>query len=57
MKQRVNLEINGEQQELDAAPGKTLLHVLREQLGLIGTKRGCDSGGCGCCTVHVDGKA
>mgnify|MGYP005838714513 CR=1 FL=1 len=57
MKQRVNLEINGEQHELDAAPGKTLLHVLREQLGLIGTKRGCDSGGCGCCTVHVDGKA
>lgn len=57
MKKTVNLEINGTQHELAVAPAETLLQVLRNQLRLIGTKRGCDSGGCGCCTVHVDGKA
>jgi len=57
MKKTVVLEINGEEHELDVEPSATLLQVLRNQLGFIGTKRGCDSGGCGCCTVHVDGKA
>jgi len=57
MKKTVVLEINGEEHELDVEPSATLLQVLRNQLGFTGTKRGCDSGGCGCCTVHVDGKA
>ncbi len=57
MKQVINLEINGEVQELVVEPYDSLLRTLREHAGLIGTKRGCDSGGCGCCTVLVDGKA
>jgi aerobic carbon-monoxide dehydrogenase small subunit len=57
MKKLITLEINGESHELAVEPAETLLQVLREQAGLIGAKRGCDSGGCGCCTVHVDGKA
>lgn len=57
MKRLITLEVNGETHELAVEPDATLLKVLREQIGLIGPKRGCDSGGCGCCTVHVDGKA
>ena len=57
MKQLINLEINGENHELAVEPQDSLLRVLRENLGLIGTKKGCDTGGCGCCTIHVDGKA
>jgi carbon-monoxide dehydrogenase small subunit len=57
MKQLINLNINGEVHELAVEPGDTLLRALRERAGLTGTKRGCDSGGCGCCTVLVDGKA
>ena len=57
MNELVTLEINGERHELAVEPSETLLEVLRNQMRLIGSKRGCDSGGCGCCTVHVDGKA
>jgi len=57
MNKSVTLEINGEIHELAVEPSKTLLQILRDEMRLIGTKRGCDSGGCGCCTVHVDGKA
>ena len=57
MTKPVTLDINGTQHEVDVAPSETLLQVLRNKLRLIGTKRGCDSGGCGCCTVHIDGKA
>jgi carbon-monoxide dehydrogenase small subunit len=57
MKQIINLDINGELRELAVEPGDTLLRTLRDRVGLLGTKRGCDSGGCGCCTVLVDGKA
>ncbi len=57
MKQLISLVINGEVHELAVAPQDSLLQVLREDLGLIGTKKGCDTGGCGCCTVQVDGKA
>jgi len=57
MKQVIELEINGEMQELMVEPYDSLLRTLREYAGLTGSKRGCDSGGCGCCTVLVDGKA
>ncbi len=57
MKKLIQLEVNGDVHELAVSPDETLLGVLRNHLDLIGPKRGCDSGGCGCCTVHVDGKA
>jgi len=57
MKQIIELDINGEVQELAVEPYDSLLRTLRDRAGLQGTKRGCDSGGCGCCTVLVDGKA
>lgn len=47
--------VNGERYELAFAPHKTLLEVLREDLGLTGTKHGCELGECGTCTVLVDG--
>lgn len=56
MKQLVTLHVNGEDHELALAPHRTLLDVLREDLGLIGAKRGCDTGECGACTVLIDGK-
>ncbi len=52
----LELEINGSPYKLDVEPRVTLLDLLREQLGLTGTKKGCDHGQCGCCTVHVDGR-
>ncbi len=57
MSQLITIDVNGDLHEVAAEPGDTLLHLLREHLGLVGPKRGCDGGGCGCCTVHVDGKA
>ena len=57
MKQLMTLAVNGERHELALSPDTTLLKVLREELGLLGTKRGCDTSACGCCTVHLDGKA
>lgn len=57
MKKLITLEVNGERHELAVDPSETLLQILREKLDLVGAKRGCDSGGCGCCTVQVDGKA
>lgn len=52
----LQLEINGQPYSLTVEPRVTLLDLLREQLGLTGTKKGCDHGQCGCCTVHVDGQ-
>ncbi|MFN4316273.1 MAG: (2Fe-2S)-binding protein [Chitinophagaceae bacterium] len=52
----LKIEINGKWQELLVEPRVTLLDLLREQLGLTGTKKGCDHGQCGACTVHVDGR-
>jgi carbon-monoxide dehydrogenase small subunit len=57
MKTAIMLQINGERYELLVAPNQTLLEVLREKLGLMGTKRGCDLGACGACTVLLDGEA
>ena len=50
-----SLRINGESVQCAFAPNKTLLEVLREDLGLTGTKHGCEMGHCGACTVLVDG--
>jgi isoquinoline 1-oxidoreductase subunit alpha len=50
------LEINGKSFDVDVEPDTPLLWVLRDTLGLIGTKFGCGAGICGACTVHVDGK-
>ncbi len=55
-KNPLQLEVNGESHKLQVEPRVTLLDLLREQLGLMGTKKGCDHGQCGACTVHVDGK-
>ena len=49
--------VNGERQTVDVDPAKPLLWVLREQLGLTGTKFGCGIAQCGACTVHIDGVA
>ncbi len=54
---RIVLNINGKMSEADAAPHDSLLRVLRNRLGLIDVRRGCDYGGCGSCTVVMDGKA
>ena len=54
--QPVTLTVNGRAREVRAAPWQTLLEVLRDELGLTGTKRGCNQGVCGACTVLVAGK-
>jgi isoquinoline 1-oxidoreductase alpha subunit len=52
---RYTLNINGRAQEVEAAAETPLLWVLRDQLGLVGTKYGCGVGQCGACTVHLNG--
>jgi xanthine dehydrogenase YagT iron-sulfur-binding subunit len=52
----LNLKINGQPHQLRAEPCVTLLDALRDRLRLTGTKKGCDHGACGACTVHVDGQ-
>ncbi len=54
-KVKIALSVNGEPAEVAFAPHKTLLEVLREDLGLTGTKHGCELGECGTCTVLLDG--
>jgi len=51
----LKMEVNGVAHKLSVEPRSTLLDILREQLDLTGTKKGCDHGQCGACTVHVDG--
>lgn len=57
MKQALVLKVNGELYELYVEPQLTLLEVLRDELGLTGTKEGCGSGHCGACTVLINGRA
>ncbi|MBD2534073.1 2Fe-2S iron-sulfur cluster binding domain-containing protein [Nostoc flagelliforme FACHB-838] len=52
----MELTVNGEQQALDLEPRVTLLDALRDHLGLVGSKKGCDHGQCGACTVLIDGQ-
>jgi len=54
-KELIRLKVNGEVREVAAPPQKLLLDVLREDLALTGSKRGCDDSSCGCCAVLVDG--
>ena len=56
MKRIITLNVNGEEFEVLTKVHRTLLEVLREDLGLTGTKRGCDLGTCGACTVLIEGK-
>ena len=52
----VRLTVNGQMREIAVEPRTTLLDALRDGLGLTGTKKACDRGECGACTVHVDGR-
>jgi aerobic carbon-monoxide dehydrogenase small subunit len=52
----VKLTVNGVARDVESAPLTTLLHVLREELGITSPKAGCEQGGCGTCTVLVDGE-
>jgi aerobic-type carbon monoxide dehydrogenase small subunit (CoxS/CutS family) len=54
---QLNFRVNGETHRLVVAPNRTLLEVLRDELGLVGAREGCGIGMCGACTVLVDGKA
>ncbi|MEM8736460.1 MAG: (2Fe-2S)-binding protein [Planctomycetota bacterium] len=53
----INFTLNGEAKSVDADPDKPLLWILRDDLGLTGTKFGCGKALCGACTIHVDGEA
>lgn len=53
---KTSFTVNGQAREVEHDPRRTLLDTLRDQLGLTGTKKGCDHGQCGACTVLVDGK-
>ena len=53
----INFTLNGKQQEVDVTPDMPLLWVLRDTLGMTGTKFGCGMSLCGACTVHIDGVA
>lgn len=53
----IQLTVNGDSYTIEIQPEETLLHVLRERIGLTGTKEGCGEGDCGACTIVVDGKS
>ena len=54
---QIRLTVNGHDRQISVRTYDVLLDTLREDLGLTGTTRGCDMGTCGCCTVHLDGRA
>jgi carbon-monoxide dehydrogenase small subunit len=54
---RISVTVNGQAYEREVAGNKTLLHVIREDIGLTGAKEGCGAGECGACTVILDGRA
>ena len=56
MKKIITLDINDRKYEIAVDPNQTLVNVIRNNLGLTGTKKGCESGHCGACTVIMDGK-
>ncbi len=55
-RREITLSVNGSRHELTVEPHWTLLHVLRDELGMIGTREGCGEGSCGTCTVLIDGE-
>jgi len=57
MRKVLHLKVNDEEYEVEVEPQEILLDVIRDKLNLTGTKRGCDTGDCGACTVLIDGKA
>jgi carbon-monoxide dehydrogenase small subunit len=57
MKKQIRLRVNGLDYDVMVKPHQTLLDVLRDELGLMGTKKGCDKGECGACTVMMEGEA
>ena len=57
MKRRIALKVNGESHELEIEPHRRLLDIIRDDLGLTGTKEGCGEGDCGACTILMNGKA
>ena len=56
-KHRIRITVNGRQYEHEVEPRLLLVHYLREVLGLDGTRVGCDTSNCGCCTIQMDGRA
>ena len=54
---KININVNGCTREGDVEPRTLLVHYLRDELGLTGTKIGCDTSQCGACTIHMDGKS
>ena len=52
----INFKVNGRPQKLEVDPRVTLLDAIRDRLDLTGTKKGCDRGACGACTVHINGR-
>ncbi len=57
MTTKVTLTVNGQERSADVEPRTLLVELLRDHLGLTGTHVGCDTTQCGCCVIHVDGKA
>ena len=57
MENSIEINVDGKDYQVSVKPYDTLSRVLRDELGLFGVKRGCDYGGCGACTVSIDGRA
>jgi carbon-monoxide dehydrogenase small subunit len=57
LKHRINFTVNGEPKELFVEPNRMLVDLIRQDLGLTGTKKGCGTGDCGSCTIILDGSA